>query len=182
MKLQTDRLTLLSPQEVTAAKACAYYSDNRDFLKAFSPLRDDSFYTEAHQQALLSGQISDWKAGRGYRFYITLKEDSRRIIGSIALSNLVRGAFQSCHLGYQLDGAHAGQGFMTEAVKRIVAFGFEDLHLHRIEGNVIPRNLASRAVLEKCGFVSEGLSKKYLKINGRWEDHIHYVILNEAME
>ena len=116
-----------------------------------------------------------------YRFYIALK-GSNPIIGSIALSNIIRGAFQSCHLGYQLDGAHTGQGYMTEAVKRIVVFGFEELKLHRIEGNVIPRNLPSRAVLEKSGFVSEGLSNKYLKINGKWEDHLHYVILNEALE
>ena len=182
MILQTDRLVLLSPHEVSADRVCAYHVNNRAFLKAFSPLRDDSFYTQTHQENMLRSQIADWETGRGYRFYIARNEDKNRIIGTISLSNIVRGAFQSCHLGYQLNAEYTCQGFMTEAVKRLVPFAFQDLQLHRIEGNVIPRNLASRAVLEKCGFVSEGLSKKYLKINGRWEDHIHYVILNEAME
>lgn len=58
----------------------------------------------------------------------------------------------------------------------------ERLELHRIEGNVMPVNRASRAVLERCGFVCEGASRKYLKINGVWEDHLHYVLLNESAE
>ena len=182
MIIETERLRLLSPHEVSAKDVCAYYSVNRDFLKTFSPSREDSFYTEAYHANLLQSQIDDWESGRGYRFYLSVKEDHSPIIGSIALSNIIRGAFQSCHLGYQLDGSHGSQGFMTEAVKCVAAFGFQNLRLHRIEGNVIPRNYASRRVLEKCGFISEGLSKKYLKINGIWEDHIHYVILNEDLE
>ena len=71
---------------------------------------------------------------------------------------------------------------MTEAVRKVTEFAFADLGLHRIEANVMPRNEASAAVLKKCGFRMEGSSQKYLKINGRWEDHLHYVILNESME
>ena len=182
MKLETRRLYLYSPQEVSADSVCAYYATNREFLQGFSPDREAAFYTASYHEQQLQSQAFDWESGRGYRFYIALKEGPGCIIGTIALSNIVRGAFQSCFLGYQLDEAHANQGYMTEAVQEMVRFGFDILLLHRVEGNVIPRNGASRRVLEKCGFTAEGISRKYLKINGVWEDHIHYVLLNEAME
>ena len=69
-----------------------------------------------------------------------------------------------------------------EAIQTLVSFAFETLKLHRIEANILPRNLPSRAVAEKCHFEIEGISPKYLKINGVWEDHIHYVIRNQTME
>ena len=93
----------------------------------------------------------------------------------------MRGAFQSCHLGYQLDERAINQGFMTEALRRAIAFVFDELQLHRIEANVMPRNLRSSRVLAKLGFVEEGLARQYLKINGVWEDHIHYVMLNDKV-
>ena len=180
--LETKQLCLYAPSEVSPSSVCAYYHTNRDFLKPFSPLRDPDFYTAKYHEAMLRSQAEDWEAERAYRFYIAAKNDPGSIIGTIALSNVVRGGFQSCFLGYQLDEAHVNQGYMTKAVSRIARFGFDALHLHRLEGNVMPRNTASRRVLEKCGFTAEGISKKYLKINGIWEDHIHYVLLNEAME
>lgn len=67
---------------------------------------------------------------------------------------------------------------MTKAVNEVVDYAFNVLKLHRIEANVMPRNIASKRVLEKCGFIEEGYSKKYLYINGVWEDHIHMVKFN----
>ena len=182
MIIESERLYLQSPHEVSASNVLAYYYLNREFLKEFSPARSEHFYTETYQEDLLNKQLIEWNTDRSYRFYIALKEKPNYIIGTIALTNLVRGSFQSCFLGYQLDALHTNKGYMTEAVKHIVDFAFQDLQLHRIEGNIIPRNSASRTVLEKCGFTLEGISKKYLKINGVWEDHLHYVVLNEYME
>ena len=182
MIIETDRLLLKSPHEATAAAIADYYSKNREFLSEFSPMRPAEFYTEDYQETERCEQEKNWEKQKDYRFYICRKEEERKIIGTIALTNLVRGVFQSCFLGYQLDGDHINSGYMTEATKRIIKFAFDELCLHRIEGNIIPRNYASRAVVEKCGFVNEGTSRKYLKINGVWEDHIHYVILNEAIE
>ena len=75
-------------------------------------------------------------------------------------------AFCSCFLGYKLDKDHLRQGLMSEAVQECVRIAFEELGLHRIEANIMPHNLPSLGVAEKCGFVREGLSRKYLKING----------------
>ncbi len=110
------------------------------------------------------------------------KEDQGRIIGSVALSNIIRGVFQSAFIGYRLDKEEINKGYMTEAIVKMVAIAFEKLSLHRIEANIIPRNTRSIRTVEKAGFEYEGISKKYLKINGVWEDHVHMVILNEAME
>lgn len=85
-------------------------------------------------------------------------------------------------LGYRLDYKEINNGYMTEAVKKLIEVAFKEYNLHRIEGNIIPTNKSSIRVVEKLGFVCEGLSTKYLKINGKWEDHMHYVILNEELE
>jgi ribosomal-protein-alanine N-acetyltransferase len=63
-------------------------------------------------------------------------------------------------------------------VRLIVDYAFEVLKLHRIEAGVMPHNIGSIRVLEKAGFHKEGLSKKNVKINGRWEDHLHFAIVN----
>lgn len=179
MRMTTERLTLRSPHEVSAAEICGYYRANRDHAREFEPVREDAYYTEEYQTAALAAMCREWEAHRSFRFFICLHG---RVIGTIVLDHIVMGAFRSCFLGYGLDRAYTDRGYMTEAVKRVVRFGFEEVGLHRIEGNVMPKNLASRAVLEKCGFTCEGISKKYLKINGVWEDHMHYVLLDPASE
>ena len=181
MILETERLLLKSPEEVTAGACADYYKKNRAFLEAFEPAREDAFFTEGHHQMLLEAQRQAWTEKKEFRFRIMEKSAPDVVIGEIALNEVVMGAFCSCFLGYKLDEEHQNRGYMSETVKRVVRFAFEEAGLHRIEGNVMPKNQASAAVLEKCGFVREGISRKYLKINGVWEDHVHYVILNEAM-
>ena len=92
------------------------------------------------------------------------------------------GAFCSCYVGVKMDKDFINQGYMTEAEKAVIAYAFDVLGLHRIEANVMPRNKCSMRLAEKCSFQYEGLSEKYLKINGVWEDHVHMVIRNHKME
>jgi len=96
--------------------------------------------------------------------------------------NIVRGVFLSCHLGYGLDKDEINKGYMTEALNAVIRFAFDKVKLHRIEANVMPRNKPSIRIVEKLGFKNEGLARKYLKINGKWEDHIHFVVLNKKLE
>jgi len=70
---------------------------------------------------------------------------------------------------------------MTEALQEAIAFLFEEWKLHRIEANINPDNQASLRVVEKLGFYNEGLAKKYLKINGKWEDHIHKLLYTKSV-
>ena len=64
---------------------------------------------------------------------------------------------------------------MSAAVEMLTKYAFEELGLHRIEANVMPKNKASLRVLEKNQFINEGVSKYYLNINGVWEDHISFI-------
>ncbi|WP_040952041.1 GNAT family N-acetyltransferase [Gorillibacterium massiliense] len=180
--LQSNRLVLHILGESDAELVLDYFSRNRDFLQEWEPRRDAEFYTLKTHKTILAGETIQMARGQLLKVWIAKKEQPDTIIGSASLSNIVRGAFQSCHLGYRLAGEEVRKGYMTEAVERLIEYGFQDLHLHRIEANIMPRNKASLGVVTKLGFANEGLSPKYLYINGVWEDHIHMVLLNENWE
>ncbi len=114
--------------------------------------------------------------GTGFGFGIFV---SGRFVGEITLSSIQRGPLQSAFIGYWIDEAEAGQGLMPEAVVTLLQYAFESLRLHRIEINIIPRNAASRRVVEKLGLRCEGIAERYLEIDGAWEDHAHYAITAE---
>jgi Acetyltransferases, including N-acetylases of ribosomal proteins len=180
--LKTESLVLLPAAPELARRVLDYYIRNKSFLEPFEPAKSTAFYTEGAQRENMLYDARVAEEGRGYRYYLALQCDLETIIGSVVLSEVVRGSFWSCFLGYKLDGGLQRHGYMTEAVTVMTEFGFEAVGLHRIEANVMPRNVSSLRVLEKCGYQQEGLAKRYLKINGVWEDHIHMVRLNESME
>jgi ribosomal-protein-alanine N-acetyltransferase len=99
--------------------------------------------------------------------------------GEINLSSVQRGPFQSAYVGYWVDENLAGNSYVPEALVVLSRFVFEELHLHRIQIAIIPRNAASRRVVEKLKIRDEGLAVRYLEINGAWEDHVRYAITAE---
>ena len=101
------------------------------------------------------------------------------IVGSLALSQIFRGNFQSAYLGYQIAEPFAGRGYMTEALQLALRYAFRELDLHRVEANIQPENKASLALVRRAGFVREGYSRRYLKIGGRWRDHERWALLRE---
>lgn len=101
------------------------------------------------------------------------------IIGMVNLNEIVRGAFQSATMGYWIGCEHARQGLMTEAVSLLMKHAFTKLKLHRVEANMIPRNKPSRSLAKSVGMHYEGTSKRYLQINGEWEDHERWAITVE---
>jgi ribosomal-protein-alanine N-acetyltransferase len=111
-------------------------------------------------------------------FFVCRRKDGV-ILGSVNLSQIFRGGFQSAYLGYQIGAEFAGQGYMTEALQLILRYAFVDLKLHRVEANIQPGNAASIALVKRTGFVREGFSRRYLKICGRWRDHERWAILVE---
>jgi [ribosomal protein S5]-alanine N-acetyltransferase len=114
--------------------------------------------------------------GTGFGFGIFLDGD---LIGEVNLSSIRRGAMQSGDIGYWIDQDRAGNGFMPEAVVAVLAFAFEELALHRIEIDIIPRNQRSRRVVEKLDLRQEGLAERLVEINGTWEDHLRFAITVE---
>ena len=177
--METPRLVLKTLGPNSAGKTLAFYEDNKNILEEYEPLRLPYFYTKAHQKQLLKWDLDGYHHASLVRVWIFTKENPEKPIGTIALSNITRGVFQSCFLGYKIDFDHKEQGYMSEALFKMLQYAFSDMKLHRIEANIMPRNLASLNLVQKFGFEHEGLAKKYLKINGVWEDHIHMVLLNE---
>lgn len=156
-----------------------YLMRNYDFFKPWSPEYDTQYKDKSTFKSRIEYLVKEEKEGRTVKFAAFRKDYSVKIIGTIVLSNMVRGPFLSCYLGYRIDCEENGKGFATESIGKVVDYAFSNLKLHRVEANIIPRNKASIRVVEKLGFTCEGLSKKYLKINGIWEDHLHYVRIND---
>lgn len=184
LQLESERLVLKVLDDSYVDKVLDYFNRNSDFLNKWEFIKTTGFYTLDFQKQQLQDELKKIEDGKLLKVWIFEKEDIKfdNIIGSIALNEIVRGCFQSCFLGYRMDERKTNKGYMTEGVKRIVKYAFNDLKLHRIEGNIMPNNIASLKVVEKLGFYNEGLAKRYLKINGKWQDHIHMVLLNDEME
>ena len=111
-------------------------------------------------------------------FFICRRTD-HAILGTINLSEIVRGIFRSAYLGYHIGSDFARQGYMTEALALTLRYTFRELKLHRLEANIQPGNGPSIALVKRAGFVREGFSRRYLKICGRWRDHERWAILAE---
>jgi [ribosomal protein S5]-alanine N-acetyltransferase len=123
-----------------------------------------------------SARQRERQLGTGYGFGIFV---DGHLAGEINLTAVQRGPFQSAYVGYWIDEKHAGNGYMPESLVVLAQFAFDELHLHRIQISIIPRNSASRRVVEKLGIRDEGVAQRYLEINGEWEDHIRYALTSE---
>ena len=180
MRYETERLVLRSLSRRDAPLLLDYLVRNRDFLSEWEPVRDEAYYTLPSMLELIRAEHADHRRQSAMKLHIS-KKGEKRIIGYVGLSNIVRGAFLSCFAGCRLDTDEINRGYMTEAMREVIRVAFDGMGLHRIEANIIPRNVRSRRVVEKLGFTLEGMSRKYLRINGVWEDHLHYVLLNEKI-
>jgi ribosomal-protein-alanine N-acetyltransferase len=152
---------------------------NREFLTEWEPTRDESFFTPAGQARELALDDAAWRTASGFPFAILDAAEGDRLIGRVALANIVRGVWQNATLGYWVSEDAGSRGHATTAVRLALRFGFEVVGLHRIQPAIMPRNVRSRRVVEKCGFRHEGVALRYLKINGTWEDHDIYAMTAE---
>lgn len=114
--------------------------------------------------------------GSGYGFGVFVDD---KFAGEINISSVQRGPFQNAYVGYWVDHAAAGNGYIPEAFVVVARFAFEDLMLHRLQVSIIPRNQPSLRVAEKLGLRNEGTALRYLEINGVWEDHVRFAITSE---
>jgi [ribosomal protein S5]-alanine N-acetyltransferase len=152
---------------------------NREFLTQWEPTRDESFFTPAGQARELALDDAAWRTATGFPFAILDASDHDRLIGRVALANVVRGVWQNATLGYWVSADVGSRGHGTTAVRLVLRFAFEVAGLHRIQPAIMPRNARSKRVVEKCGFRHEGVALRYLKINGVWEDHDLYAMTVE---
>lgn len=174
---ETKRLLIFSAIDTQCELVCAYLLRNHSFFKPWVPAVTKNYYGTDHQHKLISEDLVLLKHEHKIKLYITTKAQPNYIIGDFCYSNIIKGSFQSCYLGYKQDEKSCGHGYMLEAIQKLNHFIFDDLKLNRIEANIIPRNTKSINLIKKLGFEEEGYSKKYIQINQVWEDHIRFAKL-----
>ena len=167
---------LLEPHE--ADKMARFRRHNRDHLEVWEPRRMPEFFTEGFWQIQLRAHLRDFRAGSSVCFAL-LDAEETRVIGVCNYTSIVRGTFQSCHLGYALCRDEEGKGMMQEALQMTNRYMFEQQGLHRIMASYLPHNHRSAGLLERLGFEKEGFARSYLKINGYWEDHVLTSLIHE---
>ena len=180
--IETERLNIRLPLVPDVPEVIRYYGDNRAHLQPFSPTFATGFLDEVTWLEQVRVRAHEFSAGESFRAFLFARSAPQRIVGNLNLTQVHRGAFQSCVLGYNLARDEQGKGYMTEAVAGAVAFAFGTWKLHRIAANYMRRNARSAAVLQRCGFQVEGHASAYLLINGRWEDHVLTAITNPAFK
>lgn len=152
-------------------------AESRGFLAPWEPVWPADELTRLGFRRRLKRYLRDTRDGTGYAFFIFSAEDAA-LLGGITLSHIQRGVTQSASVGYWIGERYAGQGYMTDAVNALVGYCFETLRLHRVEAACLPHNAPSIRLLEKTGFSREGYARSYLCIDGRWQDHLLFAIVN----
>ena len=153
-------------------------SANREYWSIFEPRHESSYFTVAVQRDKIREAIYQMRDRREYNFGI-FNSTTSQLIGHISLYGIKRLPFSSGFVGYSIDEYSTGRGIGTEAVRLVTAFAIEKVALHRVEAYVSPRNSGSIKVLERSGYYQEGLLRKLLYINGVWEDHYIYAIIED---
>ena len=167
------------------AAIARFLADNFEgHLDRWSPPATTAFFTEAFWRDRLGAAVDEFATRRAVRFVLQAKDAAigAQVLGTCNYTNIVRGPFLACHLGYQIARAHEGQGLMSEALRATNAYIFERLRLHRIMANYRPENERSRQLLERLGFVREGLARDYLFIDGAWRDHVLTALVNPRFD
>jgi len=140
-------------------------------VASVDPTRDRSAF-----ESRCSARERERSADRAYPFGVFVDQ---RLAGEVNINNVIRGALQTGTIGYWIDQARAGHGYIAEAVVVTARYAFEELQLHRLEICIVPRNMNSRRVMEKLAIREEGIALRFLEINGVWEDHVRYAITVE---
>lgn len=179
IQLVTDTFILKTISIADTPLLLTYYVTNQSHFESWSPVPDQNFYSIEFQKKKLQFDEDSMLSGRALRLWIFKKDNHTKIIGDISFTNIIRGPFQSCNLGYKTDINHLRQGVMFESLQMAIKYVFSEIKLHRIEANIIPINTPSMQLVKKLGFIEEGYAKEYLLINGRWEDHIRFALINK---
>lgn len=179
LPLTGERVLLRRARTEDIPSIIAFYRDNEARFASVDPARPPSFYTELFWHKRLLDLDEDTRADRLLHLLLFVRARPHTVIGAVNFSNFVRGAFQACHLGYAIDGRHEGQGLMREALVMALAHAFGPLRMHRIMANYLPHNTRSAVLLARLGFVAEGYARNYLRIAGRWQDHVLTALTND---
>ena len=171
--IRGSRVMLRAPALSDFPQWAKLREDSRAFLAPWEPIWPADDLTKIAFRRRIKRYQREIRAGTGYPFFV-FSPDGDTLLGGLTLAQVQRGVTQSAVLGYWMGQPYAGKGLMSAAVRAVVGVAFDSLHLNRIEAACLPRNGASIALLEKVGFQREGYARRYLCIDGRWQDHLLY--------
>lgn len=177
--LATERLHLRLLEPGRSTLMVRFRVENRRFLEPWEPTRPPEFFTPGFWEVQLSAMLREFRQGTSLCLAI-MDRDETEVIGVCNYTNIIRGTYQACHLGYAVSERHQGKGKMFEALSAANRYVFEEMRLHRIMANYMPHNERSGQLLQRLGFEVEGMAPRLLKINGRWEDHVLTSRINPA--
>lgn len=177
-EIETDRLYLRVLPSSFAEEVADYLRRNREYHKPFQQIHDDSYFSEEIQKQYLRFDLRAFRFADQFGFWIFIKDSPMRVVGRLSFVSIIRGAMQSCFMGYHLDQDCVGFGYMTEAIRAGCQYMFREQNLHRIQADVMPHNIKSTNTILRSGFIMQGLNTDYMAINGRWEDHNAYALIN----
>ena len=176
--LYGDTVMLRPPQMADYAAWAELRSQSRDFLTPWEPAWSSSELTRASFRRRLRHYAKEIREDLGYAFFLFRAADGD-LLGGLTLSNVRRGVTQACTLGYWVGAPHTHKGHMSDGLRTIIPFVFDTLRLHRLEAACLQHNAASVRLLEKTGFCHEGLGRRYLRINGIWQDHLLFALVDD---
>ncbi|GGF16294.1 ribosomal-protein-alanine N-acetyltransferase [Aliidongia dinghuensis] len=180
-RIETPRLILtLAPLEA-APRVVAYQRENWEHFARWSAPRGSEELSVANWRRRLEQFAADERAGMALRLMLFRDRDlSGPVLGVINFTQIFRGAFQACYLGYAIDYRLEGRGLMREALEAAIRHVFDAMKLHRIMVNYMPSNERSAALARRLGFIPEGIARDYLYIDGAWRDHVLTALTNPA--
>lgn len=174
--IYTPRLTMSILDESAAGDVLDFYLENPEFEK-YEPERAFNFYTNEHMASTLKFERDVIRKKLGLRFWIFESDSPYKIIGTVSFQNVMRNVYRSCQLGYKIHKDYQRQGYATEAVTFACRKVFKELDIHRIEAYTMPENQPSVRLLEKVGFTREGIARDKAQVNGIWQDHLVFSLL-----
>lgn len=180
--LKSRRLLIRHAQSSDIPAILSYYKNNRAHLAPFEPLKPSSFYTKKYWENEIYQRLIDTQEEKAIKLFIFLRKSRTPLIGTLNFSNLTRGVFQNCTVGYSLGERYQGQGYMNEALKTGLRYVFTDLKFHRVGANYMPHNQRSGRLLKRIGFTVNGFAPDYLYIAGQWQDHILTSFVNTTAQ
>lgn len=173
--------TVTRPLDLDDVEALtALYGKNREFLAPWQPLRPHAYFTEAGQREAVEAALAQQATGSAVPLVIL--EASGVVVGTLTIASIIRGAFQSCSVGYWLAERSQGKGLATAALREAADLAFGDLRLHRIQAETLTQNERSQRVLRRAGFEQYGVAPSYMHIAGEWQENVLYQLLTPTPE
>jgi ribosomal-protein-alanine N-acetyltransferase len=172
---EADEVLLRPLRRDDIASLATLVRANRSFLASSGPLRTDEYLTDEGQERAALASLDAARNGTAHPMVIVDGDDF--LLGTLYLNSIIRGAFQSASIGYWVSQPHNDKGIATAAVAAAKRVAFDELGLHRIQAETLADNLASQRVLVKNGFVQYGIAPDYLKIAGRWQEHVLFQVV-----